>query len=105
MEYVLGLLFVGGLAFVAYKNSTSPAAVAQRDAKAEREKKIVCAHCQTAGGVTTNMYKKKGGISGGKATGAILTAGVSLLATGLARKGWVTQLSCSNCGMTWEVAA
>lgn len=75
----------------------------QREAKAEAEKKIVCPHCQTAGQVTTVMVKKKHGISGGKATGAILTGGVSLLATGLARKGWVTKLHCANCLMDWEV--
>ena len=75
----------------------------EQDAKAAREAKIVCSHCQTAGHVTTRMYQKKGSISGGKATGAILTGGISLVATGLARKGMVTQLSCSNCGMKWEV--
>lgn len=65
--------------------------------------RIVCPHCQTAGKVTTKPMKVKRGISGGKATGAILTGGVSMLATGLSRKEATTQCRCGNCGMTWNV--
>jgi hypothetical protein len=63
--------------------------------------KLVCPHCQVSGKVRTERVKVKRGISGGKATGAVLTAGVSLLATGLARKEMVTQAHCGNCGSTW----
>lgn len=63
--------------------------------------KMICPHCQTAGTVRTKRAKVKSGVSGGKATGAILTGGVSLLATGLSRKQQVTQASCSNCGAEW----
>lgn len=63
---------------------------------------LVCPHCQTQGYVTTTPVKVKTGISGGKATAALLTGGVSLLAVGLSRKQAVTSAKCSNCGSTWS---
>ena len=45
----------------------------------------------------------KKGISGGKATGAVLTGGLSLLATGLSRKEMVREAYCYNCKMTWQL--
>ena len=45
---------------------------------------------------------KKVGISGGKATAALLTAGISTLATGLSRKEKLTQAHCENCDSTWN---
>jgi hypothetical protein len=63
---------------------------------------IVCPHCQTRGTVRTQAIKKKSGISGGKATAALLTGGVSLLATGLARKESVTQAHCEHCNSVWS---
>lgn len=65
---------------------------------------IMCPHCGTQGRVSTKSVKMKNGISGGKATGALLTGGFSLLATGLSRKQGVTELHCGSCGMTWHVA-
>jgi DNA-directed RNA polymerase subunit RPC12/RpoP len=62
---------------------------------------LMCPHCQTRGMVRTKQTKVKRGISGGKATGAVLTAGLSILATGLSRKEQVTQAHCDNCGSTW----
>ena len=53
------------------------------------------------GYVTTRKVKAKRGISGGKATGAVLTAGISILATGLSRKETVTQAACTNCKSQW----
>jgi len=47
--------------------------------------------------------KVKRGISGGKATGAVLTAGFSILATGLSRKEAATQATCNNCRVTWMI--
>jgi hypothetical protein len=64
---------------------------------------MVCPHCQTKGSVSTIQVKTKKGISGGKATGAVLTGGLSLLATGLSRKSMVTQASCGTCQMTWTI--
>ena len=62
---------------------------------------LICPHCRTRGRVRTKPLKRKGGISGAKATGAILTGGLSMLATGLSRKEDVTQAHCDQCGSTW----
>jgi hypothetical protein len=62
---------------------------------------MICPHCQTKGSVKTKEIERKVGISGGKATGAILTGGFSLLVTGLSRKESCTQADCGNCGATW----
>jgi hypothetical protein len=64
---------------------------------------IVCPHCQVKGHVRTRQDEHKAGVSGGKATGAILTGGVSLLVTGLSRKEPVTVCFCGHCGSTWTV--
>jgi len=62
----------------------------------------ICPHCQKKGFVHTKAVKKKQGISGAKATGAVLTLGLSMLATGLSRKEELTQAHCNNCGSTWD---
>ena len=59
--------------------------------------KLVCPHCQTTGQVRTKPIEQKKGVSGGKATAAVPTAGVSMLATGLSRKETNTQAHCMNC--------
>ena len=64
--------------------------------------KIVCPYCQEVGQVKTAKRDVKVGVSGGKATGAIFTAGLSLLATGLSRKTQVTVAKCGNCGSEWQ---
>ena len=64
---------------------------------------MVCPHCQVLGQVHTKRVKVKRGISGGKATGAVLTAGFSILATGLSRKEAATQATCNNCRVTWMI--
>ena len=66
-----------------------------------RNPNMICPHCQSKGTVQTQQVKMKQGISGGKATGAVLTAGFSLLATGLSRKQKVTKAHCSTCGSEW----
>ena len=63
---------------------------------------MICPHCQTRGAVSTKVVKRKKGISGAKATGAVLTLGWSLLATGLSRKEEETEAHCSACGATWH---
>jgi len=63
---------------------------------------MICPHCQTKGNIYTKSVKRKKGISGAKATGAVLTLGVSMLATGLSRKENLTQAHCSNCDSTWD---
>ncbi|MCW2539653.1 MAG: hypothetical protein JWN95_1378 [Frankiales bacterium] len=64
---------------------------------------ILCPHCQTRGRVVTKRVKVKRGISGGKATGAVLTVGLSVLATGLSRKEAATIATCGNCRVTWTI--
>lgn len=62
---------------------------------------MICPHCQSKGTVHTRQAKQKRGVSGGKATAAVLTGGLSVLATGLSRKERVTEARCTNCGSTW----
>lgn len=66
------------------------------------DSKLVCPHCQSRGSVTTKTVKRKKGVSGAKATGAILTLGWSLLATGLSRTEQETEAHCMSCGATWH---
>jgi hypothetical protein len=77
----------------------SPSDMAKHGALREQ---MICPHCQTKGRVLTKLIQKKAGISGGKATGALLTGGVSLLATGLSRKEALTEAHCLNCSSTWH---
>jgi len=81
-----------------------------RKEQAERQKmttygtikpQMICPHCQTKGSVRTKPVTKKTGISGGKATAALLTGGMSMLATGLSRKEGMTQAHCEKCNNTW----
>ncbi len=64
---------------------------------------IVCPHCHAKGHVETRVRKAKKGVSGAKATGAVLTGGLSLLATGLSRKERVTEARCGRCGTEWTI--
>lgn len=63
---------------------------------------MICPHCQSGGKVHTKPITNKKGVSGGKATGALLTGGISLLATGLSRKEISTQAFCENCQSKWQ---
>jgi hypothetical protein len=63
---------------------------------------MICPHCQTRGTVRTASETRKAGVSGGKATAALLTGGTSLLLTGLSRNQQVTQAHCDNCNSTWN---
>ena len=63
---------------------------------------MVCPHCQTRGSVVTQPVEQKVGVSGAKATGALLTGGLSLVFTGLSRKVRATKAECSNCSSTWH---
>lgn len=64
---------------------------------------IVCKHCGTKGTVKTRQMPRKKGISGGKATGALMTGGLSMGLTGLSRKQTVTEMTCTNCKTVWDV--
>ncbi len=63
---------------------------------------VVCPHCAARGRVHIKRVERKHGISGGKATAAVLTGGVSLLATGLSRKQRVNQGFCEACRVRWD---
>ena len=63
---------------------------------------MICPHCHTKGRVRVKPVTRKKGISGAKATGALLTGGVSMLATGLSRKEGLTQAHCEHCNATWD---
>jgi hypothetical protein len=62
---------------------------------------MICPHCQTKGQVRTISITQKKGVSGGKATAALMTCGVSMLAVGLSRKEEATQAHCDACNNTW----
>lgn len=64
---------------------------------------LTCPHCQTKGRVTSRIVRQKKGISGSKATGAILTGGISMLGTGLSRKEKHTEMTCHNCQTKWVI--
>ena len=63
---------------------------------------MICPHCQSRGVVRTHSVERKKGVSGSKATAALFTAGISLLATGLSRKENETQAHCCRCNNTWH---
>jgi hypothetical protein len=62
---------------------------------------FVCPHCAAKGTVRTKTKEMKAGVSGGKVTGAVLTGGVSLLATGLSRMERRTRCLCERCNIVW----
>jgi hypothetical protein len=67
------------------------------------QSKRICPNCHKKGYVIARTGKKKTGISGAKATGALLTGGLSLLAFGLSKKDVVTEAKCKNCNSVWIV--
>jgi hypothetical protein len=63
---------------------------------------MLCPHCQMRGAVRTRQVAQKKGLSGGKATAAVVTLGWSMLVTGLSRKERNTRAHCGNCQSTWH---
>lgn len=103
MEGWLYLIFGASIAgILIYRANYSPEAKQAALTRAEAQKLIICQFCHEAGGVTVREVTQKQGISGGKATGALLTGGLSLVAVGLSKKGQVNELICSRCGMKWH---
>lgn len=62
---------------------------------------MICPHCQVKGHVRTKKVVRDNGVSGGKAAAAVLTGGISILATGLSSHKLSTQAFCGNCKNTW----
>lgn len=77
--------------------------VSPKQSKANRDAKIVCQFCQEAGGVTTRQEKRSKRASATRVGMGALTLGVSAVAVGVTKKGWVTAMRCANCGMAWDV--
>src|SRR5258707_4437535 len=97
-----------------YVENEKALAATRRRAKEERSRQasdtfnhgpinpmMVCPHCNTRGQIRTKEVVNKKGVSGGKATAALLTGGISLLATGLSRKEAATQARCGTCRNQW----
>lgn len=109
---VIIVIFIGGLKEYQKISKMTPKEKEKYLAKKEEEtnvsmhgniaSKIHCPHCQEQGYVHTKLITQKKGISGTKATGALLTGGISLFVTGLSRKEAVTEAYCSNCKQTWH---
>jgi hypothetical protein len=62
---------------------------------------MICPHCHQAGTVRTKVGNHNKGIHGGKATAAMLTGGITLLATGLSRHENQTEAHCDHCKNSW----
>jgi len=71
------------------------------EARPEGRTGIECPYCHTVGEVKVSKDRSKAGVSGAKLTGAVLTAGLSILGTGLSRKEKVNHFECKACGVTW----
>jgi hypothetical protein len=63
---------------------------------------MICPHCQNKGVRTATVSREKG-ISGTKASSALLLGGVSVLVRGLSRMEQETECRCTKCGMLWHV--
>lgn len=93
MENYIGVLLVLIFLYFVYQGASAK--------EPPKNPHMICPHCQTKGNISTQRETQKVGVSGGKAAAAVLTAGVSVLATGLSRKTEVTRATCGTCGNTW----
>lgn len=93
---------VAGLIWFNLKMHDPQAGARKRQARLDAQAQILCKFCHARGSVTVQAVSRKKGISGGRATGALLTGGASMLLTGLSRREAARSLSCSNCGMRWD---
>ena len=62
---------------------------------------VVCPHCRRKGQVRVKELILNKGISVAKAIAAIITAGVSLISTGIMRKEQETHAHCGYCNSVW----
>jgi hypothetical protein len=107
--YAIAMVFLVVLAVIEkLRNPGKPSSAARALAQHVDERAhghtnaaLICPHCQTRGRVRTRSVQEKKGISGGKATGALLTGGTSVLITGLSRKERLTRAQCENCQSVW----
>lgn len=78
------------------------ASAARLQKAAEQKARIICPYCQTAGNVTVGQERRVKRKTATRILGAAVTMGASLPVTGVSKKGTVTTLWCSNCGMKWD---
>lgn len=78
------------------------AAPSVRSSREEQQARIVCQFCQQAGGVTVRNERRAKRKTATRIGFGVMTLGGSLGATGVSKKGTVTVLSCSSCGMKWD---
>lgn len=97
-----GLCFVALVGIWAICNPEEAKALREAEQFGPLNPHVVCSQCNTTGKCRVKPIDKKVGVSGGKATAAILTGGVSLLATGLSRKEKVSQVTCGHCKCSWQ---
>lgn len=64
---------------------------------------LICPHCHTKGRVKTRKEYKATGISGAKASGAVITGGLSVFLTGLSRKEFKVVATCGACKSKWII--
>jgi hypothetical protein len=100
--FIMVAVIVGAFAHGIYIRTTSTPAEWQEYLHGPINPPLICPHCQTKGFVHVKAATDKAGISGDKATAALLTGGVSLLATGLSQNRTVTQAHCSRCQSDWK---
>jgi len=105
MLSLLILIIIGGVVyyFMKYQKSGSAPNIRNTYLWGSLHAEVICPHCQTKGNVHYKHLDRKKGISGGKATAALLTSGVSMLATGLSRKEQHIQAHCVKCNTTWDI--
>lgn len=102
MTVWIGILFVAVVVWILIRRSQR-VTPGEAQVAAAHDAQLRCPHCGVPGMVTSRTVWRKRGVSGGKATGALLTAGISMLATGLSRKQRVTERRCENCSSVWDV--
>lgn len=105
MLSLLILIIIGGVVYYMMKSQNADTMPNIRKAYlwGSLHAEVICPHCQTKGNVHYKHLDRKKGISGGKATAALLTSGVSMLATGLSRKEQHIQAHCVKCNTTWDI--
>ena len=100
MEILIGI-FVAFIVLCAIVSSLLPKDTKEQLEHGPINEHMMCPHCNTKGNVRTKPITQKKGVSGGKATAALLTGGISMLATGLSRKEKNTKAYCRLCKNEW----
>ena len=95
------LMFVGIVACASLSRESEEERLSREHGPINSE--LVCTHCQSKGTVRTKKTEQTKGIHGGKAAGAVMTGGLSILATGISRHEKTTKCRCDHCKMEWFI--